>query len=147
MYGLLPPITKTIQFRRKRHVGHCWRSRDELISDILPWTPSHGRAKAGRPTRTYIQQFYADTGCSLEDLLGAMDDWDRWRERLREIRAGSATSWWWMAYQPSWVIKYQSHPCRRIVIIFTNPYARAGYDTRSIFKRSLTGLNSKFSFS
>ena len=26
-------------------------------------------------------------------------------------------------------------------IIFTNPSARAGYDTRSIFKRSLTGLN------
>ena len=31
--------------------------------------------------------------------------------------------------------------------IFTNPCARAGYDTRSIFKRSLTGLNSEFSFS
>ena len=30
---------------------------------------------------------------------------------------------------------------------FTNPSARAGYDTRSIFKRSLTGLNSEFSFS
>ena len=27
------------------------------------------------------------------------------------------------------------------------PPARAGYDTRSIFKRSLTGLNSEFSFS
>ena len=33
------------------------------------------------------------------------------------------------------------------VIIFTNPSARAGYDTRSIFKLSLTGLNSEFSFS
>ena len=32
-------------------------------------------------------------------------------------------------------------------ILFTNLSARAGYDTRSIFKRSLTGLNSKFSFS
>ena len=31
--------------------------------------------------------------------------------------------------------------------IFTNPSARAGYDTRSIFKLSLTGLNSEFSFS
>ena len=28
--------------------------------------------------------------------------------------------------------------------IFTNPSARAGYDTRSIFKRSLTDLNSEF---
>ena len=37
--------------------------------------------------------------------------------------------------------------CRKIFIIFTNPSARAGYDTRSIFKRSLTGLNSEYSFS
>ena len=32
-------------------------------------------------------------------------------------------------------------------ILFTNPSTRAGYDTRSIFKRSLTGFNSEFSFS
>ena len=39
LYGHLPPITKTIQVRRIRHVGHCWRSKDELISDVLQWTP------------------------------------------------------------------------------------------------------------
>ena len=36
LYGHLPPIPKTIQVRRTRHAGHCWRSRDELISDVLP---------------------------------------------------------------------------------------------------------------
>ena len=35
LYGHLPPITKIIQVRRTRHAGHSWRSRDELISDIL----------------------------------------------------------------------------------------------------------------
>ena len=30
------------------------RSKDELIRDVLLWTPSHGRAKAGRPARTYV---------------------------------------------------------------------------------------------
>ena len=35
LYGHLPPITKIIQARRTRHAGHCWRSRDELISDEL----------------------------------------------------------------------------------------------------------------
>ena len=39
LYGHLPPITKTIQVRRTRHAGHCWRSKDELISDVLLWTP------------------------------------------------------------------------------------------------------------
>ena len=45
--GHLPPITKTIQVRRTRHAGHCWSSKDELISNVLLWTPTYGRAKAG----------------------------------------------------------------------------------------------------
>ena len=45
LYGHLPPITKTIQVRRTRHAGHCWRSKDELISDVLLWTPTYGCAR------------------------------------------------------------------------------------------------------
>ena len=86
LYRHLPPITKTIQVRRIRHAGHCRRSRDVLISDVLLWTPSHGRAKTGRPARTYIQQLCADTRCCPEDLLKAMDDREVWRERVRNIR-------------------------------------------------------------
>ena len=77
LYGHLPSITKTIKVRRTRHAGHCWRSKDELIRDVLLWTPSHGWAKAGRPDRTYIQQLCADTRCSPE----ATDDREGWRER------------------------------------------------------------------
>ena len=44
------------------------------------------------------------------------------------ISQSSGKTWPWRYYLP-------------------NPSARAGYDTRSIFKRSLTGLNSEFSFS
>ena len=46
LYGHLPPITKTIQVRRTRHTGHCRRSRDELLSDVLLWTPTYGRGKS-----------------------------------------------------------------------------------------------------
>ena len=95
LYGHLPPITKTIQVRRTRHAGHCWRSRDELIRDVLLWIPTHGRAKAGRPARTYIQQLCQDTGCCPEDLPRAMNDREEWRERVRDIRATSAIWWWW----------------------------------------------------
>ena len=90
LYGHLPPITKTIQVRRTRHAGHCWRSRDELIRDVLLWSPTHSRAKAGRPARTYIQQLCEDTGCCPEDLPRAMNDREEWRERVRDIRATSA---------------------------------------------------------
>ena len=91
LYGHQPPISKTIQVRRTKYAGHCWRSWDELISDVLLWTPSHRQAGAGQPARTYIQQLYAGTGCSLEDLPEGMDDRQGWRERVREIRAGSTT--------------------------------------------------------
>ena len=66
LYGHLPPITKTIKIRQTRHAGHHWRS------DVLLWTPSHGRAKAGQPGRTYIQQLCVDTGCSLAGSDGRL---------------------------------------------------------------------------
>ena len=75
-YGHLPPITKTIQIRWTWHARHCWRRKGELISNIPLCSPSQRRAKVGRPDRTYLQQFSADTGWSLEDLLGLMDDRD-----------------------------------------------------------------------
>ena len=98
LYGHLSPITKTIQARRTRHAGHYWRSRDELISNVLQWTPTYGRAKAGWPARTYIQQLCEDTGCSPEDLPEAMNDRETWRERVRDIRASGTTWWWWWWY-------------------------------------------------
>ena len=86
-----------LQVRRTRHAGHCWRSRDELISDALLWTSSHGRSKA----TTNIQQLCDDTGCSLENLQEAMDDREGYRERVREIRVDDATWWWW--YISIWI--------------------------------------------
>ena len=74
LYSHLPPIMKTIQARRTRHAGHCWRSKDKLVSDLLLWTPAYGQSKAGRPARTYIQQLCDDTGCNPEDQPEAMND-------------------------------------------------------------------------
>ena len=63
----------------------------ELVSDLLLWTPTYGRAKAGRPARTYIQQLCEDTGCNSEDLPESMNDREKWREMVRDIRAGGTT--------------------------------------------------------
>ena len=79
VYGYRPPITKTIQVRRKKHAGHCRRSKAELISDEFLSTPSHRRTKTGRPARTYIKQLCADSyaalktyqnGCTIEKSYG-----------------------------------------------------------------------------
>ena len=83
LYGHLPPITKTIQVRRTRHAGHCWRS------DIPLGTP------AGWLAWTYIQQLCEDTGYRPEDLPEVMNDREEWRESVRDIRAGGKT---WCMY-------------------------------------------------
>ena len=91
LYGYLPPITKTIQVRRTRHTGHCWRNEVELISDVLLWTPTYGREKAGQQARTYIEHLCEDTGCKPEDLPEAKNDREKWQVSVRGIRAGGTT--------------------------------------------------------
>ena len=90
-----PNKAPTLQVRWTRHAGHCWRSRNELISDVLLWTPTYGLAKAGQPARTYIQQLCDDTGCSPEDLPETMKNREKWQERIRDICASDTPWWWW----------------------------------------------------
>ena len=53
LYGHFPPITKTMKVRWTRHVEHCWRSRGELINDVLLWTPSHEQRLDNQLEPTY----------------------------------------------------------------------------------------------
>ena len=72
----------------------------QFISDVLLWTPAYGRAKVVRPARTYIQQLCEDTGCIPEDLPEAMYGKEKWRVRVRDIRASGTTWWWWYTVKP-----------------------------------------------
>ena len=76
LYDHLPPISQTIEVRWTRHVGHNWRSKEKLISDILLLTPAHRYSSIGQPAKTYIYQLCVHIGCYLENLTSAiaMDD-------------------------------------------------------------------------
>ena len=54
LYGHLPHISQTIQVIQARHARHSWIRWDELISNILQWTPTHGHTNVGTPAMTYI---------------------------------------------------------------------------------------------
>ena len=73
LYGYLPFISQTIQERRTRHAGYCCSSKDELISDILSWTTTHGHIRVGRSEMIFLDQLCAGTVGSLEELPGAID--------------------------------------------------------------------------
>ena len=79
--------------------------------------PAYGQAKAGRPARTYIQQLCEDTGCNPEDLPKAMNDREKWRERVRDIGAGGTTWWWWWWWWWWWYacIQYTNRQTRILV--------------------------------
>ena len=83
LYGHLPPITKTIQVRRARHAGHCWRSKDELISDVLLWTPHMAKQKQDdRPELSYSSyvrtQDVTQKTCQSRWIIGRSGE--RWSE-------------------------------------------------------------------
>ena len=88
LYGSCLPSRKLY----KLDEPDTWDTAGEArTSDVLLWTPTYGQAKGGRPARTYIQQLCEDSGCYPEDLPEAMNDREKWRERVRDIRAGSMT--------------------------------------------------------
>ena len=105
LYGHLLFISLTIQVRWTKHAGHCWRSKDQLMSGILLWTPTHRCVRVGWPAKTCIHQYCVDTRHSLEDLLGWMDK-DGWWERVRPLQAVNTT--WWDIYFSPWARRESS---------------------------------------
>ena len=79
--------SKTIPVRRKRHAGHYWNRKDELISDVLSWNSTHGPISVGRPARIDLHQLCGDAGCRQENMPVATEtemDGARAREGKRE---------------------------------------------------------------
>ena len=85
----MPKISATIKEHRMRFAGHCWRSKNELASDILLLYPNHGKRSRGRPAKTYVDQLSSDTGCEREELSNAKQDRDGWIERVMKCRESS----------------------------------------------------------
>ena len=89
LYGNIPRVTATIRQQRLGFAGHCWRSKNELSSEVLLWEQSHRKRSRGRPRKTYVDQLIADTASTYEDLANLMDDRDRWKQLINESRASS----------------------------------------------------------
>ena len=59
--------------RRLWFIGHRWRKKDEVISDLLLWELKHGARKRGRPATTYVDQVRNDTGLSIAELKASWE--------------------------------------------------------------------------
>ena len=72
-----------------RFAGHYWRSKNELVCDLLLWTPKHDQRSRGRPAKTFVVQMVEDTECEVEELINLMENRNEWKKRVLECRASS----------------------------------------------------------
>ena len=73
--------------------------KDELISDVLLWTPSHGRAKVGWPARTYLVKFPPScfsillVSVHVVHPYSSMDMTAAWKKCVLLYRSGLTSIW------------------------------------------------------
>ena len=89
LYGIYHPSRKPSNFDEPDMLETTGEAHKRYAA-VDPFT------KVGWPARAYMPHLSAPTGCSLEDLPGAIEDRDGWREGVRESRASGAT--WWYRY-------------------------------------------------
>ena len=78
IYNGLPRISETLSSRRLRFSGHCLRAKEEIISDLLLWSPT-GPIRSRK--FTFIDTLKRETGLEIRELRTAMQNRELWRNR------------------------------------------------------------------
>jgi hypothetical protein len=73
IYGSIPKLSEHLAQHRARFAGHCYRAKDEIISDLIMWKASSSRKL------TFPEVISRDSGINVTDLPTAMADKDFWR--------------------------------------------------------------------
>ena len=73
-------LSQKITVSWSKLAGHCWKSKDQIISDVFVRTPTHVHISTRWLAKAYILQLFMETGCSQENLPKATGDRDGWRE-------------------------------------------------------------------
>ena len=68
-----------------RFSGHYWRSKNEVVSDLVWWELKHGKRSIRRQACTFVDLLEADTGVPRDYLPAAMDDRVGWRKRATGV--------------------------------------------------------------
>lgn len=88
IYGDIPPVSTIVAQRRARFAGHCFRAKNQVISDVICWRlpcPNRGR----RPFN-YIDVIARDIQQETEDMPNLMSNKDTWRCAVNSISVATA---------------------------------------------------------
>ena len=132
---LFSKLTGSFSRKRRKNRQTTYKTKHIFFNRLTFWLPIICAPKNNlfQLYRMIVFFFYQDTQREI---------WNRLI--LRTITISFRLIWF---YALSTIVDYILSKSFLYIYIFTNPFARVGYDIRSIFKRSLTGLNSEFSFS
>ena len=76
IYGNITPISRRLASRRHRYVGHYFRDKSQIISDLILWKLQLHRK--GKRLLNYIDAIFRDTNIGHEELLTAVSDRTYW---------------------------------------------------------------------
>ena len=88
LYQGLPRLSEVARDRCLKFVGHCVRAEQQPCSKVVLWRPTHGRARQGRPHKSYIDVHVDDTNLAVEDLPNATRNRKIWRARCSYANSG-----------------------------------------------------------
>ena len=78
LYARLPRILTTVRERRLRFGGHCWRSKNEVASDLVLWEPKHGKRSIEGQACTFVDLLEVHSGVPqwwITGLAGEREPW------------------------------------------------------------------------
>ena len=68
----------TVQSHSLRLAGHSYRSTKEPVSQLITWSPKHGRRNRGRQRLSYTDVVARDIGVLPADFPNLMRDRQGW---------------------------------------------------------------------
>ena len=83
VYGDIPPLSETIKTRRLQFAGHCLRTTDQPISQLLFWSPPGGHFNRGRKRLSYPDTISKDMGLDMLEVQQIMRDKASWRNFVK----------------------------------------------------------------
>ena len=78
-------ISTTIRERRLRFSGHCWRTKKEVISNLVLWEPKHCKRRLEGQAHIFVDLLEAETRVPRDCLLAEMDERVGWRKRAMGV--------------------------------------------------------------
>ena len=86
LYSKLPLLSSTIRQRRLHFAGHCFRTINQPVTDLLLWTPSMGKRGRGAGIKTFPKSLLEDTALSSNhEIQILMADRQLWRQRVNAV--------------------------------------------------------------